>query len=72
MRTLQTDTEILIAGAGPTGLALAAELMRHGADPLIIDRQPAGTNTSRACVVHARTLEVLELSASPATCWRRA
>ena len=60
MRTLKTDTEVLIAGAGPTGLALAAELMRRGADPLIIDRQPAGTNTSRACVVHARTLEVLE------------
>jgi 2-polyprenyl-6-methoxyphenol hydroxylase-like FAD-dependent oxidoreductase len=60
MRTLKTDTEFLIAGAGPTGLALAAELRRRGADPLIIDRQAAGANTSRACVVHARTLEVLE------------
>jgi len=28
--------------------------------PLILDRQAAGENTSRACVVHARTLEVLE------------
>ena len=60
MQTLKTDTEILIAGAGPTGLALAAELRRQGTDALIIDRQPAGANTSRACVVHARTLEVLE------------
>ena len=60
MQTLKTDTEVLIVGAGPTGLALAAELMRRGIDPVIIDRQGAGANTSRACVVHARTLEVLE------------
>jgi 2-polyprenyl-6-methoxyphenol hydroxylase-like FAD-dependent oxidoreductase len=57
---LPSTTDILIAGAGPTGLALAAELTRRGVNPLIIDRQPAGANTSRACVVHARTLEVLE------------
>ena len=60
MQAPTSATEILIAGAGPTGLALAAELRRRGADPLIVDRQPAGANTSRACVVHARTLEVLE------------
>ena len=56
----KTDAEILIAGAGPTGLALAAELMRHGVMSEIVDRQLAGANTSRACVVHARTLEVLK------------
>ena len=60
MPVLKTNTDALIVGAGPTGLALAAELRRQGADPLIIDRQTAGANTSRACVVHARTLEVLE------------
>lgn len=58
--TLPASTEILIVGAGPAGLALAAELRRKGANPLIIDRQTVGANTSRACVVHARTLEVLE------------
>jgi len=57
---LKTDTDVLIAGAGPAGLALAAELRRRGISPLTIDRQPAGANTSRACVVHARTMEVLE------------
>ena len=41
-------------------MPLAAELKRLGADPLIIDRQAVGANTSRACVVHARTMEVLE------------
>jgi 2-polyprenyl-6-methoxyphenol hydroxylase-like FAD-dependent oxidoreductase len=52
--------EVLIAGAGPTGLALAAELRRRGVAATVVDRLPAGENTSRAAVVHARTLEVLE------------
>jgi len=60
MHTLQTEPDVLIAGAGPSGLALAAELKRRGISALAIDRQAAGANTSRACVVHARTLEVLE------------
>ena len=60
MSALNDDTAVLIVGAGPTGLALAAELARRGAEPLVVDRQAAGANTSRACVVHARTMEVLE------------
>lgn len=60
MQTLKANTEILIVGAGPTGLALAADLARRGIDSVIVDQQSAGANTSRACVVHARTLEVLE------------
>ena len=54
MQISSTDVEVLIVGAGPAGLALAAELKRRGKNPLIIDRQAAGANTSRACVVHAR------------------
>jgi 2-polyprenyl-6-methoxyphenol hydroxylase-like FAD-dependent oxidoreductase len=42
-----TDTEILIVGAGPTGLTLATELARRGISPLILDRQSVGANTSR-------------------------
>lgn len=56
----KTNTDVLIVGAGPSGLALAAELQRQRVDCLTIDRQPAGANTSRACVVHARTLEMLQ------------
>ncbi len=56
----KTNTDVLIVGAGPSGLALGAELKRQGVDCLLIDRQPSGANTSRACVVHARTLEVLQ------------
>jgi len=60
MAVLPTSTDILIVGAGPTGLALANALRSLGLDPLLIDRLEAGANTSRAAVVHARTLEVLE------------
>ena len=56
---MQERTDVLIVGAGPTGLALASELRRRGVSPVSIDRQPAGATTSRACVVHARTMEVL-------------
>ena len=56
----KSENQILIAGAGPSGLALAAELSRRGVSTAIIDRQETGANTSRACVVHARTMEVLE------------
>lgn len=54
------QADVLIVGAGPTGLALAAALAAQGVKTLIIDRQAEGANTSRAAVVHARTLEVLE------------
>jgi 2-polyprenyl-6-methoxyphenol hydroxylase-like FAD-dependent oxidoreductase len=52
--------DVVIVGAGPTGLALAAELQRLGTGALVLDQMPTGQNTSRATVVHARTLEVLE------------
>jgi len=54
------DTDVLVVGAGPTGLALATALATHGVRTLVVDRLGAGDNTSRAAVVHARTLEVLE------------
>jgi 2-polyprenyl-6-methoxyphenol hydroxylase-like FAD-dependent oxidoreductase len=54
------DTDVLIVGAGPSGLTLAASLVKKGVATTVVDRQPAGANTSRAAVVNARTLEVLE------------
>jgi 2-polyprenyl-6-methoxyphenol hydroxylase-like FAD-dependent oxidoreductase len=53
-------TDVLIVGAGPTGLTLATALAARGIQATVVDRQAAGDNTSRAAVVHARTLEVLE------------
>jgi 2-polyprenyl-6-methoxyphenol hydroxylase-like FAD-dependent oxidoreductase len=60
MGELADRTEVLVVGAGPVGLAVAASLARHGHDVTVVDRQAAGANTSRAAVVHARTLEMLE------------
>ncbi|MEU6171559.1 FAD-dependent monooxygenase [Streptantibioticus parmotrematis] len=57
---LPERTEVAIVGAGPTGLALALTLARAGVDFVLLDRLAEGANTSRAAVVHARTLEVLD------------
>jgi 2-polyprenyl-6-methoxyphenol hydroxylase-like FAD-dependent oxidoreductase len=54
------STDVLIVGAGPTGLSLATALTTVGIQTTVVDREAAGANTSRAAVVHARTLEVLE------------
>ncbi len=57
---LPLHTDVLIVGAGPTGLALATALQQAGIDHLVIDALPEGLNTSRAAVIHAHTLEMLE------------
>src|SRR5215470_16204921 len=57
---LPTDTDVLIVGAGPTGLALAATLQQAGIRHVLLDRLAEGQNSSRAAVIHAHTLEVLD------------
>ncbi|OBG58167.1 FAD-dependent oxidoreductase [Mycobacterium sp. E3339] len=54
------DTDVLVVGAGPTGLTLAAALLRRGIGVTVVDKMAAGAHTSRAAAVNARTLEVLE------------
>jgi len=51
------STEILIAGAGPTGLVLALWLTKLGVKVRIIDKVAEAGTTSRALAVQARTLE---------------
>ena len=54
------DADVLVVGAGPTGLTLAASLLERGIATVIVDGQAAGAHTSRAAAINARTLEVLE------------
>src|SRR5215212_2900456 len=56
--TIKTD--VIIVGAGPTGLSLACQLIRYGIDFVIIDKNQGVTPYSKALGVHARTLEIYE------------
>ena len=53
-------TDVIIVGAGPTGLALACQLIRHQVDFVILDKSSGVTPYSKALGVHARTLEIYE------------
>jgi 2-polyprenyl-6-methoxyphenol hydroxylase-like FAD-dependent oxidoreductase len=57
---LPDRTDVVIVGAGPTGLTLACALAARGLEFVVLDRAASGANTSRAAVIHARTLEVLD------------
>jgi 2-polyprenyl-6-methoxyphenol hydroxylase-like FAD-dependent oxidoreductase len=52
------DTDVLIVGAGPTGLMLANQLGRRGVRTLLIDRHAGPARETRALGVQARTLEI--------------
>ncbi|HUR08447.1 MAG TPA: FAD-dependent oxidoreductase [Nonomuraea sp.] len=52
--------DVLIVGAGPVGLTAAIVLTQQGHQVTIVDAQAESLNTSRAAVVHARTLELLK------------
>jgi 2-polyprenyl-6-methoxyphenol hydroxylase-like FAD-dependent oxidoreductase len=53
-------TDVIIVGAGPTGLSLACQLIRYGVDFVIIDKKEKITPYSKAIGVQARTLEIYE------------
>src|SRR5215475_12366060 len=56
------DCEVLVVGAGPTGLTLAIELVRRGIDTLVIDQAGPGDSGSRGKGLQPRTLELLDLA----------
>ena len=55
------DCQVLVVGAGPTGLVLGAELLARGIRTRIIDKGDGVALESRAIGIHARTLEVLDM-----------
>ena len=60
MASVTTGYPVLVVGAGPVGLTMAAELARHGVRCRLIDRAPAQLPYCRAIGVTPRTLEVWE------------
>ncbi|MEV0278108.1 FAD-dependent monooxygenase [Streptomyces sp. NPDC050610] len=69
-RTARTETEaadggrapdVIVVGAGPTGLLLAGDLAAAGVRVVLLERRSLESNLSRAIAVHARTLEVLDM-----------
>lgn len=58
MNLSSQHTKVLIVGAGPSGLMMAAQLLRYGVQPIIIDSKQGPTNHTKALAVQARTLEI--------------
>jgi 2-polyprenyl-6-methoxyphenol hydroxylase-like FAD-dependent oxidoreductase len=52
--------QVLIVGAGPVGLTMAAELARYGVSVRIVDKATQRTDKSKALVLWSRTLELLD------------
>ncbi len=57
---LMETCDVLVVGAGPTGLAAALDLVRLGLTVRLIDTKAGPSRLSKALVLHARTMEVFE------------
>lgn len=58
--TERSDTNVIVVGAGPTGLLLAGDLAAAGIQTTLVEKHAHGSELTRAFVVHARTLEQLD------------
>ena len=56
-----TDCDVLVVGAGPTGLTLAIQLISRGVRTRVIDKDPGLPKLSRAIGIQPRTLETLDM-----------
>ncbi|BAH51979.1 rifampin monooxygenase [Rhodococcus opacus] len=53
-------TDVIIAGGGPTGMMLAAELRLHDVDVLILEKEAEPTEQVRSLGLHVRSIEILD------------
>ncbi len=58
MTTTASHTDVLVVGAGPTGLTCALLLAREGVPVRVIDASPTPITQARAMFLHVRTLEL--------------
>src|SRR5499425_876826 len=54
------DTDVLVVGAGPTGLMAGLVLTRRGVPVVVVDQKAGPTRESRALAVQARTMEIYD------------
>ncbi|WP_030340061.1 FAD-dependent monooxygenase [Streptomyces sp. NRRL S-1022] len=62
---MASETEVVVVGAGPVGLALAVELARRRVDFRLVDRREQPRPGTRGCTVWQRTLETFDLMGLP-------
>ena len=53
-------TDVIIAGGGPTGMMLAAELRLHGVDVLVLEKEVEPNEQVRSLGLHVRSIEILD------------
>ncbi|MFB9806576.1 FAD-dependent monooxygenase [Haladaptatus pallidirubidus] len=58
--SILSETDVLIVGAGPTGLTATIELRRRGVDCRLIEKEDSSVETSRALAMQPRTLQAFE------------
>jgi 2-polyprenyl-6-methoxyphenol hydroxylase-like FAD-dependent oxidoreductase len=56
----QKSTQVIIVGAGPTGLALACMLRHYEMDVVVIEKTRQAVAYSKAMVIHARSMEAFD------------